>query len=519
MPRKVYNDRVRYPALGLHLDRHPTLVPKGSLVNGSSGFSIVDGQLRAQRGGINFDDEIADLDGPIRRILSFDRSDGNIFHVVATDTKLYARGASDTSFTNIGPTFSSTEGDEWSFVVFYNATIGNDTKDILIGTNGQERPFYWTGDTVGANETVYFGDTGFKARRLAVYANQLVCGDVEVSGTRKANTLIFSGIGTPTVLNAAEFVVNPEMDGIQALVPLTQNVMVAYGRRAITTVQAVTDARNYVFTHHAGDVGALSGNLIINRGNTHHFLGPGGKYMFDGNRLTTVSDHVYPNVVREAIDLGGLGVSKALHLPSIKAEWWLVPITGEQPAIYVDNEQEQKHPQMPTPVSRFNAPNITALGSVTKGTRVTFDTLTAGWDTYTQRWNEFSTGGFAREIWAGDKDGKIYRASEIQSSGAEQVATLVSSRYHLVPEGNVGRVRKFYFYIEGAQATVKMRFYSGPDTRDSDAEETVVFKSDTRRASFSGAGLFFDFTAEIRSAADWTVNGWTWEATAKGSAT
>ena len=330
---------------------------------------------------------------------------------------------SDTSITLTGNFSGSTGGgkaytirrlmagsalNEWTGEFFPAAdTVG----DILIITNGIDKPHYWTGE----NTTKFIPMDGvqFTCRALRVFKNIMLYGDITEGGTHSPSTVATSAVGDPRNVTNLEATRLDWGDGISPLhaFEILGDQVVAYGKRFVSLVQFVGDPVYWVIRSVGNGIGSMSRRGIMNFGYYHSFVSNDGGYHYDGARVFEYGSHVFQDAIRK---ISPTRFSQLLaHIDEENGDvLWLIPqnddtVSGYPNTAYCEHYLESDRTQnLPVPFTIRDFP-ATSTGYFQRKSTLRFSDLPRPWSAYNFRWSDqFWQANFPFNLF-GTKDGTV----------------------------------------------------------------------------------------------------------------
>lgn len=212
-------------------------------------------------------------------------------------------GGAQTLDNGLTITFAATTGhtlnNQWVFHPATTITAGNNNHvswatnvNTMLGTNGVNRPFKWTGSGLASIMSVPAGLT--TAKYVAVYQGYTLLANVTVSGVVYPNRVYWSALDSISSWDSADFrdVNTGDGQSITGLKVLGESIVVCK-TRSIWTGQFTGDADiPFVFGESRSYVGAVADESIQVIDNGLMFLSSDGFYFFDGNNSFKASDRI-----------------------------------------------------------------------------------------------------------------------------------------------------------------------------------------------------------------------------------
>lgn len=382
--------------------------------------------------------------------------------------------------------FTADNADYWNSTVFPDAPTGAVTSlaagDHWFATNSKEIVVW---DASGTTVTVLATATtglAFTCKDITYYKNMLLYGNIVESGSSKPSTVKNSAIADPenvTTLEANEFIMAEEVDFIEAIMPLGDFVVV-YAENSVNIAQFIGSPAIFAIRTVAPGVGVYSGRTIIDFGDYHEFIGHDRAYRFDGVRLESFGDQVFPDVLRRA-DRSRSSKSLAALSEEELEVYWVVPLAS-------DGSEENKSAEIaytehyaenvgrnPTPFMRRQLP-ATAIGFFVDSPIGRFSDFTGmTFEDITFRFNDrYFTSNFPVVLF-GDEDGGIWRMNT--RTGTELslfwTAYADTATFALVDGNSKGVVRRIEPYVEKNTSPIGMiSFLTVSNRIDGDAVDT-----------------------------------------------
>lgn len=419
----------------------------------------------------------------------------------------------------IRKTFNGDEGNQWDIDTF--VMDGDSGDDLWFATNGVDPVITWNGD----DDTVTLhDDLGFTCTTLAVYANQMIYGNV-TSGDSFPTSIINSDAGLPLHAGALgtgiseQFRVHDGTDRISNLIPLGDNLVI-YSDRHLVLAQFVGDPLVFIFRVAASGLGPIGPDAIADFGDFHEFVGADAMYSFDGVGVQEVNAHVWRDIIRQADPIRRQKIFG--HFDEENGDLiWSVPSTtdagsGDENAppevAWSEHYLEEVPPNTDTPYSKRAFP-FTASGFYERAEGLTWANALGNWADYNFSWNDqFFALAFPQNL-VGDDNGKIYILNETQTGDGELLPSFVRTGRQVMVDGrNRGLLKRVYPFAQKLAQTLDVEVFladhaSGPSVSggvfefDTLLPEGAHFVSPFRRARFyelqyGSAGL------------GWALEGW-----------
>lgn len=284
--------------------------------SGSLPFNVINstGGLNSTASGLNVaDNESTDLQnidfnkfGSILKRNGYDVLNSSAFNSGATWTGLYAYEITSTGQVFLVGTCGNklAKMDEldgtWDDITgALTITAGNNNLttfathlDTLLGTNGIDAPFIWTGSGNGSAMTV--PATLTKAKFVVAWNKYTFLAHVFVGGALRKNRIYWSTIDSISAWSASDFRDIGLNDGqeITAVKALGDRLII-YKNRSIWYGQFTGDSDlPFVFFPTPSSVGCEAGFAVQEVDNGHIFLSQDGYYYFDGVNSQKISDKI-----------------------------------------------------------------------------------------------------------------------------------------------------------------------------------------------------------------------------------
>lgn len=410
------------------------------------------------------------------------------------------------SVYTIRRTFTGDVSDLWDSDTFVAPDDGVGD-DLWIATNFREYPQSWDG---AATQLIDHADLEFKCRRVAVFKNMLIYGNLELdAGDLLPTSIINSDVGKPFIAGAlgagisGQFRVHDGVDGILELEDMGDNLIV-YSERKLIVSQFVGDPLVFAFREAASGVGPIASRLIADYGDYHEFIGTDSMYLFDGVTVTTVNEHVWREVLRTRDP-----TRQQLGFTQFDEEAgeciWALPLTSDTNVgdvtkgpeeAFVEHYLEEVGDRTPTPFSRRDFPFICPGYSVVRNT-VTWAEMVGTWEEATGRWNDSFLFSAFPILLAGTTAGTLFKAAATQQFGGAFAESWVRFGRRPLGDGRMrgllARVYPFAGQFAGTTMYVSIRLAdhaSGPVTAIqveeflTDLDEGEHFVTPYRRARY-----------------------------------
>lgn len=357
--------------------------------------------------------------------------------------------------------FSGSLATVWSTDTFINAAPSNE--DEWYATNGLEYPVRWNGTST---QVEVLSSLNFKAKQLRVYSNMMLYFNLDQGGAQKPTDMINSDIGQPSVVSGGlseQFKVHSGSDAILHTEKIGDAIAI-YSEDSITLAQFVGDPLVFVFRTVVTGNGPVSSKAVAQFGDFHEFIGHDSQYVFDGATVRVSGSHVWREFLRQQ---DPTRIANTFHhFDEENGDLlWVVPFTSDPnsgtasapPAkAVVEHYLEEVGDKRAKPVSLRSFP-FTATGYFQRETGITWDQLTAAWQTYNFRWNDqFFSASFPFNM-AGSATGKIYSFNTSQDADGATLASYITFGRKAVVDGkNRGLVSRIYPFVTSFANTLKV---------------------------------------------------------------
>lgn len=213
----------------------------------------------------------------------FELAAGTRYIVGTCGDKIAKMDDLDGTWDDITGALTITAGNLTSFAIF---------RDTLIGTNGADLPFKWTGSGNAAALTVPTNLTD--AKFVEVFQSHTFLGNVIVNGTELRSRVYWSALDTIETWDAADFNDVSRDDGqtITGLKSLADRLVI-FKERSIWLAFYTGDADvPFIFQKSSSDVGCVAPFSIAQVEGGLAFLASDGIYLFDGNNSYKITDRI-----------------------------------------------------------------------------------------------------------------------------------------------------------------------------------------------------------------------------------
>lgn len=306
--------------------------------------------------------------------------------------------------------------DVWDTATFVNAPPTDE--DLWFGTNGVDFIVKWNGLD---DQVEYLSALGIRAKRLAVFNNMMIYGNLTQAGDSLPADIINSDpTGGPEAISsglAEQFKVVGEVGEIIRMKILGDNLAIYMkDNDNIILTQFIGDPFIFVFRRASTAISALASRLIVDMGDYHIFMGKDSEYRFDGASVAEMGQQFYTKSVQD-MDATRLFYANAFKDRENGSIYWAIPRTSDSTAgndppegpeiATVDHYLEAMGKSEPMPISRREMP-FTSFGVFFSQETVSWDTVEGDWDSQTSRWNDRTLFAAFPTILAGNDDGEVY---------------------------------------------------------------------------------------------------------------
>lgn len=217
----------------------------------------------------------------------FELADGTRYIVGVCGDKLAKMDSLDGTWDDITGSLTLTTGNLVDFSVYRNN---------LLGTNGSDRPFIWTGTGNGSLMTVPTNLTS--AKSIEVFQSYTFLANVVVDGTSYKSRVYWSALDSISTWDVADFNDVQRDDG-QTIVRIKSlgDRLVIFKERSIHLAFFTGDPDiPFTFQQSKSAVGCIAPFSVQEIDNGLVFLAPDGLYYFDGNNSFKISDRISPTL-------------------------------------------------------------------------------------------------------------------------------------------------------------------------------------------------------------------------------
>lgn len=213
----------------------------------------------------------------------FELSDGTRYLVGTCGNKIAKMDDLDGTWDDITDSLTITAGNLTSFAVF---------RDNLLGTNGADAPFVWTGSGNASAMTVPTNLTDSKF--VEVFSSYTFLGNVIVNGTAFKSRVYWSALDSISSWDAADFNDVSRDDGqtITGLKTLADRLVIFKERSIYLAFYTGDPDIPFTFQKSASDVGCIAPFSIQEVGGGLVFFATDGLYFFDGNNSFKITDRI-----------------------------------------------------------------------------------------------------------------------------------------------------------------------------------------------------------------------------------
>lgn len=213
----------------------------------------------------------------------FELASGTRYLVGTCGNKLAKMDSLDGTWDDITGALTITAGNLTSFTTF---------RDNLLGTNGVDVPFLWTGTGNGSAMTVPTGLT--TAKSVEVFSSYTFLANVTVSATTYKSRVYWSALDSISSWDTADFNDVSRDDGqtITCIKTLADRLVI-FKERSIYLAFFTGDADvPFRFVKSSSQVGCIAQFSVQEVDNGLVFLATDGIYYFDGNNSFKISDRI-----------------------------------------------------------------------------------------------------------------------------------------------------------------------------------------------------------------------------------
>lgn len=415
----------------------------------------------------------------------------------------------------------------WASETFPNAGAP-DNSDLWFATNGSTSDvmFKWNGvTTFGVLQT----NMPFQCFEIRRFKNMLVCAGLNMIATGQAlpTSVANSDNGLPTSFNtgiAGQYIVTDAIININWLGVLGNTLMIYSGNNLygdVVSAYFVGAPTNFVFTEVVRGRGPIGSRLVAEFPDRHQFIGQDGEYRYNGLFIQLMNTQVWRQILEQfdysRADRGYVNINRF---------WgdlqWVLPLTtdtGLAPSTaFTEHYIEQAQNYLFKPITKRDWP-FTVGGFTNNLTNTTFNTLTNGFNTYTQNWNAGSGSiGFPIHL-VGDINGNVWTVySADTQNGAAFTSRATFSQRFTVNERSRGIVTRVYPFMLALQAgyslNVQLQMYdqTGGMVTISDVKSMPMNYSGNRFTTHYRAGRLGQVTVSTPGPSQpWELWGYDWD--------
>ncbi len=244
----------------------------------------------------------------------FELASGTRYLVGTCGNKLAKQDSLDGTWDDITGALTITAGNLTSFAVF---------RDNLLGTNGTDVPFLWTGTGNGSAMTVPTGLTTAKA--VEVFSSYTFLANVAVSGTSYKSRLYWSALDSISSWDTADFndVYRDDGQTITAIKTLADRLVI-FKERSIHLAFYTGDADvPFRFVKSSSQVGCIAQFSVQEVDNGLAFLSTDGIYYFDGNNSFKISDRI--STTLQSYNVSQFAQASSLYQHDKNRYWLAIP--------------------------------------------------------------------------------------------------------------------------------------------------------------------------------------------------
>jgi len=197
-------------------------------------------------------------------------------------------------------------------------------RDNLLGTNGADVPFLWTGTGNGAAMTVPTGLT--KAKYVEVFSSYTLLANVTVSATDYKSRIYWSALDSISSWDSADFNDVSRDDGqtIMRIKSLADRLVIFKERSIWLAFYTGDPDVPFIFAKSNSPVGCIAPYSVQEVANGLVFLAPDGLYYFDGNNSEKITDRI--SATLQSYNTQQFGQATSIYQPSKNR--YLLAITG-----------------------------------------------------------------------------------------------------------------------------------------------------------------------------------------------
>ena len=213
----------------------------------------------------------------------FELASGTRYIVGTCGDKLAKMDSLDGTWDDITGALTITAGNATDFAVF---------RDNLLGTNGADVPFLWTGTGNGSAMTVPTGLT--TAKSVEVFSSYTFLANVTVSATTYKSRLYWSNLDSISLWDSVDFNDVSRDDGqtIIAIKTLADRLVIFKERSIYLAFYTGDPDVPFRFQKSNSSVGCIAQFSVQEVDNGLAFLASDGIYYFDGNNSFKISDRI-----------------------------------------------------------------------------------------------------------------------------------------------------------------------------------------------------------------------------------
>lgn len=334
------------------------------------------------------------------------------------------------------------------------ASHGGAIKDRWYATNGgADYPVVWDGI---ATQVVRLGAIGFKAKEVIRFKNMLIWLNFnEDSGAQKPFSFKNSDAGKPETFVggiAGEFVAAPRNNAILGRAQIGDDLVI-YTNDQIVMCTFVQAPDLFAFRTAVNGMGAVAGRLIADFPDGHHFVGRDSLYVFNGVTAQSIDMHIWRDIIRRQ-DQNRIKYGFAIFDEENADLIWAMPLAADSPGSegpktaypmhYLEGDP-QRNPNHP--YSKRDFP-FTVAGYYVAGSAVTWNQLTAAWNTYSFAWGDRTLAGAFPLVLVGAFDGNVYKLNTQNTANAAAIPSYVTFPRRFIGDYRArNMVRRVYPFV------------------------------------------------------------------------
>lgn len=244
----------------------------------------------------------------------FELASGTRYIVGTCGSKVAKMDSLDGTWDDITGALTITPAKLTSFAIF---------RDNLLGTNGEDVPFLWTGSGNASAMTVPIGLT--KAKFVEVYSSYTILANVTVSGTAYRSRFYWSALDSISSFDSADFIDVSRDDGQTiTFIKTLGSRLVIFKERSIYVATFTGDPDiPFIVEKSSSPVGCIAPYSVQEVDNGLVFLSPDGIYYFDGSNSYKISDRITATIA--TYNSTYFNEASSLHQHSKNRYWLSIP--------------------------------------------------------------------------------------------------------------------------------------------------------------------------------------------------